>query len=98
MLSPEKVAMPLTAATVVMPDRVPLPALVPMPTEIELVALVMVCPAACWMATWTAGAHAVPAVTGPGWTTNASRLAGAAVTEKGVLVAAARPGEETARV
>src|SRR5688500_8910206 len=51
MLSPGKVATPLAAATVVTPDRVPLPALVPIASETRLVALVMVFPAASWTAT-----------------------------------------------
>ncbi len=46
MIRLENVATPFTAVTVVVPDRVPLPALVPIATVMLLVAVVIVLPAA----------------------------------------------------
>src|SRR5213082_2904722 len=61
MLRFAKVATPLTAATVVVPARVPLAGLVPMATVMLGVAVVTVLPWASWTATCTAGAIAAPA-------------------------------------
>src|SRR3954462_15860401 len=58
----ENVAMPLTAATVVVPDSVPPPGLVPIATVMLAVELVTVLPNASCTATCTAGAIDTPAV------------------------------------
>src|SRR5262245_52598419 len=58
----EKAATPLTADTVVVPDSVPPPGLVPMATVMLAVELVTVLPNASCTATCTAGLIATPAV------------------------------------
>src|SRR5512143_2092102 len=75
----ENVATPLTAATVVVPDSVPPPGLVPMATVMLAVELVTVLPNASCTATCTAGAMATPAVALVGWTRKASLEAAAGV-------------------
>ena len=60
-LNVEKVATPFTAATVVVPARVPLAGLVPIATVMLVVAVVTVLPCASWTATCTAGVFAAPA-------------------------------------
>src|SRR2546422_599279 len=50
MLRLEKVATPLTAATVVVPERVPLAGLVPIATVMLVVAVITVLPWASWTA------------------------------------------------
>src|SRR5438132_1360899 len=60
MLRLEKVATPLTAATVVVPARVPLAGLVPIASVILAVADVPGVPGASWPATSTAGLIAAP--------------------------------------
>ena len=91
MLRFEKVATPLTAATVAVPERVPLLGLVPMATVMLVVALVTVFPCASWIATWIAGLIAAPAVTFAGWTVSVSLLAAPVVTLNVLLVAPVRP-------
>src|SRR5437016_5230415 len=61
MLRLEKVATPLTAATVVVPARVPLAGLVPIATVMLVVAVVTGLPWASWTATCTAGVIPAPA-------------------------------------
>src|SRR5437773_11161920 len=61
MLSPEKVATPATAATVFVPDRVPVPGFVPIATVMLPVNPVAVFPWPSWAVTWTAGVIAAPA-------------------------------------
>src|SRR2546428_11614497 len=56
-----KVAPPVTAATVVVPERVPLAGLVPIASMMLVVAVVTVLPWASWTATCTAGVIAAPA-------------------------------------
>src|SRR2546429_686889 len=56
-----KVATPLTAATVVVPERVPLAGLVPIATAMLGVAVVTVLPWASWTATCMAGVIPAPA-------------------------------------
>src|SRR5688572_5028291 len=73
----EKVATPLTAATVVVPDSVPPPGLVPTATVTLAVELVTVLPNASCTVTCTAGAMATPAVAFVGWTVKASLAAAA---------------------
>src|SRR5207244_2215955 len=72
MLTFAKVATPLTAATVVVPDRVPLAGLVPIATVMLVVAVVTVLPWASWTATRTAGVLAAPATALLGCTVKAS--------------------------
>src|SRR5512140_1184378 len=73
----ENVATPLTADTVVVPDSVPPPALVPIATVLLAVELVTVLPNASCTVTCTAGAMETPAVAFVGCTVKAS-LDGAA--------------------
>src|SRR6185295_2587784 len=73
----EKLATPLTAATVVVPDSAPPPGLVPIATVMLADELVTVLPNASCTVTCTAGAMAVPATELAGWTENASRFAAA---------------------
>src|SRR6266566_10162033 len=93
MLRSEKVATPLTAATVFVPARVPLAGLVPIATVILLVAVVTVLPWASWTATCTAGVIAAPAAALLGWTVKTSFVAGPTVTLmlNALLVAPVRP-------
>src|SRR5438128_4380494 len=71
----EKVATPLTAATVVVPESVPPPGLVPIATVMLAVELVTVLLNASCTVTCTAGATATPAVALVGWTVKASLVA-----------------------
>src|SRR4051812_45795538 len=73
----EKLATPLTAATLVVPDSVPPPGLALMASATVAVELVAVLPNASCTITCTAGAMATPAVALDGWTENAT-FAGAA--------------------
>src|SRR3954469_12881959 len=73
----ENAATPLTAATVVVPDSVPPPGLVPMATVMVAVELVTVLLNASSTATWTDGEMAAPALAFVGWTVNASLAAAA---------------------
>src|ERR1043165_8056557 len=73
----EKLATPLTADTVVVPDSVPLPGLVPIATVMLAVELVTVLPNASCTAACTAGVMAVPATALVGWTVNATLAAAA---------------------
>src|SRR3954469_25873337 len=68
----EKVATPLTAATVVVPDSVPPPGLVPIATVMLAVELVTVLLKASSTATCTAGEMATPAAALVGCTAKAS--------------------------
>src|SRR3954462_15261505 len=76
----ENVATPATAATVVVPDSVPPPGLVPMATVTFAAELVTVLLNASCTVTCTAGAMATPAVAFVGWTVKASLDAAAAPT------------------
>src|SRR5438094_7224094 len=60
--SPENVATPLAAATVVVPESVPLPGFAPSATVTVPVNPVAVFPCASCAVTWTAGVIAAPAV------------------------------------
>src|SRR3954466_12287182 len=73
----EKVAPPLAADTVAVPDSVPPPGLGPIATVMLAAELVTVLLNASCTATCTAGAMATPAVAFVGWTMNASREAAA---------------------
>src|SRR5438093_11279898 len=76
MLRFAKVAPPLTAATVVVPERVPLAGLVPIATVMLVVAVVTALPWASWTATCTAGVIAAPATALLGGTAKTSFAAG----------------------
>src|SRR5881394_3452250 len=73
----ENVATPLTAATVVVPDSVPLPGLVPMATVMLALELVTVLLNASCTVTCTAGVMEAPAISFAGWAVNASLVAAA---------------------
>src|SRR3954469_97571 len=73
----ENAATPAVADTVVVPDSVPPPGLVPMATVTLAVELVTVLPNASCTVPWTAGAMAVPATALAGWTVKASLAAAA---------------------
>src|SRR5512133_1611566 len=76
----EKVATPFTADTVVVPDSVPPPGLVPIATVMLAVELVTVLPNASCTATCTAGERLAPAGALLGWTRNASAAATGGIT------------------
>src|SRR2546426_12204514 len=61
MLSPEKLATPATAATVLVPDRVPVLGFVPIATVTFPVNPVAVLPFPSWAVIWTAGVIVAPA-------------------------------------
>src|SRR4029077_20899699 len=98
MLRLENVATPLTAATEVVPDKVPPLGFVPMAIVMEVAALVTVLPWASWMVTCIAGVIAAPAPTFVGCTVKASFDAVPLVTLKAVLVAPVRPAAAATRV
>src|SRR5437870_702807 len=75
MLRFETVATPFTAATLVVPARVPPPGLVPIAMVTVPVKPATVFPAPSCAATCTGGEIGLPAVVVLGWTTNASRVA-----------------------
>src|SRR6266550_4030610 len=91
MLTPENVATPATAATVVVPDRVPLPGLVPIASVTLPVNPVAVFPWASRAVICTAGLIAAPATASLGGTVNTSWLAVPAVMSKAALVAGLGP-------
>src|SRR5438876_6845215 len=93
-----KLATPATAATVVVPERVPPLGLVPMATVMLAVELVTVLPKVSCTATWTAGAIDDPAVALVGWTAKASFEAAAGETLKVAEVAPVSPVEAVDRV
>src|SRR5437773_9135794 len=84
MLRPGNVATPATAATVLVPDKVPVLGLVPIATVILPVNPVAVLPLASWAVTWTAGVIAAPATVLVG-----STLKTSAVAAPGVMLNAA---------
>src|SRR5438876_775453 len=90
MLRFAKVATPLTAATVVVPARVPLAGLVPIASVMLVVAVVTVLPWASWTVTCTAGVIAVPAAVLLGCTVKASFAAAPALMLNALLVALVR--------
>src|SRR5439155_18662822 len=91
MLRLEKVATPLTAATVVVPARVPLAGLVPIASVMLVVAVVTMLPWASWTATCTAGVIAAPAAALVGCTVKTSFAAAPTLTLNTLLVAPGRP-------
>src|SRR5436309_15656970 len=91
MLKLENVATPLTAATLIVPDSVALPGLTPNATVTVPVKSVATLPWASRAVTCTAGVSAAPAAPFGGCTVNASCVAAAADTVKGLLVALVGP-------
>src|SRR5437867_237587 len=91
MLNPEKVVTPATAATVFVPDKVPLLGFVPIATVTFPVNPVAVFPLASWAVTWTAGVIAAPAVVVLGCTLNTSWVAVPAVMLNAALVVLPAP-------
>src|SRR3954467_6938383 len=94
----ENVATPLTADTVVVPDSVPLPGLVPIATVMLALELVTVFPNASCTVTCTAGLIATPAVAVDGWTVKASLVAAAGVMLNAAEVAPVSPPEAAVSV
>src|SRR5205809_516416 len=98
MLRLENVANPATAATAVVPDRVPLPGFASSATVTVPVNPVAVFPWASRAVTCTAGVSAAPAAPFVGCTVNASCVAAAADTVKGLLVALVGPEADAVSV
>src|SRR5512139_3676695 len=94
----EKVATPLIADTVVVPDSVPPPGLVPIATVMFAVELVTVLLNASCTVTCTAGAIATPAVALLGCTVKATLDAAAGMMLNSDEVAPASPPEVAASV
>src|SRR3954463_12991865 len=94
----EKVATPLTADTVVVPDSVPPPGLEPMATVMLAVELVTVLLKASSTVTCPAGAIATPAVAFVGWTAKATLEAAAGVMLNAAEVAPVSPPDAAVRV
>src|SRR5688572_27592400 len=94
----EKLATPPTAETVVVPDSVPPPGLLPMATVTLAVELVTVLPNASCTATCTAGLIATPAVSFDGCTVKASLEAAAGLMVNADEVAPVSPPEVAANV
>src|SRR5205814_8806370 len=88
MLSPGNVATPATGATVVVPERVPLPGFAPSATVTLPVKPVAVFPCPSSAVTCTAGVMDAPAAVFVGGTENASCVA-----DPGVMLNAARSEE-----
>src|SRR5439155_1668651 len=91
MLSPEKVAPPATAATVLVPERVPVLGFVPIATVMFPVNPVAVLPLPSWAVTWTAGVIAAPATVLVGSTLKTSAVAVPAVILNAALVVLPAP-------
>src|SRR5437763_16932757 len=91
MLRFAKLATPLTAATVVVPARVPLAGLVPIASVMLVVAVVTVLPWASWTATCIAGVIAAPAAAVLGCTVKTSFAAAPALMLNALLAAPVRP-------
>src|SRR5207249_2444090 len=91
MLSPEKLATPLTAAWVSVPASVPVLGFVPIATVMFPVNPLAVLPPASWAVTSTAGVIAVPAAVVLGCTLNTDCVAVPAVILNAVLVVLPAP-------
>src|SRR5512146_1091993 len=94
----ENVATPFTAISVVVPDSVPPPGLVPMATVMMAVELVTVFPKASCTTTSTAGLIAPPAETLFGQALNASRYAAAGLMLNADEVAPVSPNDAAVSV
>src|SRR2546422_770762 len=93
MLSPENVASPATAATVFVPDKMPVLGFVPIATVIFPVNPVAVLPLPSWAVTWTAGVIAAPAAVVLGSTLKTNAVAVPAVILNAVRAVLPGPGE-----
>src|SRR5205809_727995 len=91
LFSPEKVATPATAATVFVPDKVPVLGFVPIATVMFPVNPLAVLPLASWAVTSTAGVIAAPAVVVLGCTLNTNCVAPPAVILNAALVVLPAP-------
>src|SRR5207248_977574 len=91
MLSPEKVAAPATAATVLVPDKVPVLGFVPIATVMLPVNPVAVLPLPSWAVTSTAGVIAAPAAVFVGSTLNTRAVPVPAAVLNAVLVVLPAP-------
>ncbi len=91
MLSPENVATPATAATVFVPDRVPVLGLVPIATVMFPVNPVAVLPLASSAVISRAGVTPAPATVLVGWTLKTSAVAVPGVMLNAALVALPAP-------
>src|SRR3989442_7700215 len=98
MLRLEKVATPLTAATVTVPDRVPLLGLVRIAIVTSPVKAGVAFPSASRAVTASAGAIAAPAVALVGSTVNASWVGAPGVISKGALLVVVSPAAAAVRV
>src|SRR5262245_50547681 len=94
----EKVATPATAATVVVPESVPPPGLVPIATVMLAVELVTVLLKASCTVTCTEGAMLAPAVAFVGWTVKASLVAAAGLMLNAALDAPVSAPEAAVKV
>src|SRR4051812_16235294 len=94
----ENVATPLAATTVVVPDSVPPPGLVPMAIVTLAAELVTVLLNASCTVTCTAGAMATPAMAFVGWVVNASLAAAAWLMLNADDVAPVSPAETAVSV
>src|SRR3989475_6249897 len=97
MLRLEKVATPLTAATVTVPDRVPLLGLVRIAIVTSPVKAGVAFPSASRAVTASAGAIAAPAVALVGSTVNASWLGAPGGMSKGALLVVGSPAAAAGR-
>src|SRR6266480_737373 len=91
MLRFAKVATPLTAATVLVPARIPLAGLVPIASVMLVVAVVTVLPWASWTATCTAGVFIAPAPALLGCTVKTTFAPAPALMLNALLAAPVRP-------
>src|SRR5437667_7464918 len=98
MLTFAKVATPFTAATVLVPARVPLAGLVPIASVMLVVAVVTVLPWASWTVTCTAGVFIAPAAALLGCTVKTTFAAGPALMLHALLVAPVKPVALAGRV
>src|SRR3954451_18525178 len=94
----ENVATPATAATVVVPDSVPPPGVVPMATVMLAVELVTVLPKGSCTATCTTGERFTPAVALVGWAVKASLDAAPGLMLNAVEVAPVSPPDAAVSV
>src|SRR5262245_10712495 len=94
----ENVATPALADTVVVPESVPPPGLVPMATAMLAVELVTVLLTASCTVTCTAGPIATPGGASVGWTVKASLEAAAGEMLKAAEVAPVSPPDAAVRV
>jgi len=91
MLSPGNVATPATAATVLVPDKVPVLGFVPIATVMLPVNPVAVLPFPSWAVIWRAGVIVAPATVFVGSTLKTSAVAVAGVMLNAALVALPAP-------